>query len=332
MDEVAAGAGKHLVVPGARRVVEEVVALHSIEFEALGVGSVEPVGGGAGDLFEQGYGAETAQVGEVRPLVGAEGERRRGQFGTDRVDGVVGVFQVVAEVARAEGAVPGEQRFGAVLDGAVEAHLPGAEPAEEQQVEERRDPEIPQRRIVVEPQFDGVERVGVGVVLLRARRPQDDVELSAVGAPAGAAGVASVELVRVGDPREVLVAVFVLRGGGVRVAALPEGFDEGVAGVFAGEREECPALRFGEEVRRFLFEETPVALGHLRLRGPGARGGGRNARLRCGRARRNGDEQRRGDECGEPAERSAERSAERTPDREAHRALSAAATNGRPAS
>ena len=74
-----------------------------------------------------------------------------------------------------------------------------------------------------------------------------------------------------GDAGAVLVEELVLGRLRVRVAALPERLDEGVAELLAGELEERPPLAFGGDIDRLLLEEGAVPGGELRLRGNGER-------------------------------------------------------------
>ena len=121
----------------------------------------------------------------------------------------------------------------------------------------------------------------MGKVLFRPRRPEQDVEAAAVGAPAGPSGVAAVELVGVGDPGVVLLPVLVLRGGRVGIAPLPEGLDEGVPKVLSPEAQEGLAFGLRDDVDDLFLEPGAMAGRHAVLgRGQTAderkeRGGGR---------------------------------------------------------
>ena len=262
---VPPGPRQHVVEAGAGDVVEEVIALHGAEVEAFGVAGVHAVGGRPMDLVEERDRPEGPHVAEVRALVGAEGKRRRGQLGTDLVELIESLFEDLPEIPLAERFGSDQQRLRAVLDRTVELHLARSEAPEEQQVEEGRHAPLPEGGIVVEPQLHRIEETGMGEVLLRPRRPEQDVEAAAVGAPTGPPGVAAVELVGVGDPGVVLLPVLVLGGARIRVAPLPERLDERVPEVFALKVEEGPALGFRDDVNHLLLQPDAVPGRHVLL-------------------------------------------------------------------
>ena len=108
-----------------------------------------------------------------------------------------------------------------------------------------------------------------GVGIDRVGRAEGDVDVAAVGLPAGLAG--GEVLVRVGDAAVVLFAEFVLRGVRIRIAAQPEILDEGVPLLVVRERLEGLALFVGNNVGHVLVQ--PGLVGALQLLFDGPLGG-----------------------------------------------------------
>ena len=138
------------------------------------------------------------------------------------VEGEVGglVIDRIADVVRHEG-------HGAVGGGAIEFVI--AQPAflEENDVEARREPVV--LLVLVEPDLDRVDPRLVVEPLDVHRLAEDDVDPSPVGHPARHGRGPAVILVGVIDPLVMLGPELVLRGVGIRIAVLPERFDEQVA-------------------------------------------------------------------------------------------------------
>jgi hypothetical protein len=98
---------------------------------------------------------------------------------------------------------------------------------------------------------------------------EGDVDVAAIGLPAGLAG--GVVLVGVGDAPIVLFAELVLRRIRIGVAAQPEVLDEGVALLVVAKGLEGLALLVGDDVGDVLFQ--PGLVGALQLLPYGLLGG-----------------------------------------------------------
>ena len=212
------------------------------------------------DVSEQRQRAERhrLEAGDVL-FVGPEGHGRVRDLGVELVEDLVGAFHLVAEVPPL-GLVPGEQRRRSVGDGIVELQLSDAVASPEEEIEECREPEAFQLRVVVEPEFGRIDLVPGLVVLDRTRRPEEDVVAAAVRLPALPEGRAAEPVVHVVEPFVVLGPELVLRCRGVVIAFAPEGVHEGVALLLGGERQEDPSFPVGDQVGHLLGQPDAVVL------------------------------------------------------------------------
>ncbi|MGB2672231.1 MAG: hypothetical protein WA621_07590 [Candidatus Acidiferrum sp.] len=128
--------------------------------------------------------------------------------------------------------------------------------------------------MAIAPEFPGISGGGAAA-LLRGTivsaaggmgfdfvgRSPEDVDVPAIGFPAGDAG--GEVLVGVGDAAIVFFAIGIIRGIRIGIAAAPEIFDLLFALFVSGEAKECVALFLGDDVRDLFGEPNGVGIAFL---------------------------------------------------------------------
>src|SRR5579859_4231078 len=114
---------------------------------------------------------------------------------------------------------------------------------------------------MINPDFSGEGFVGsLGVCINLVRRAVDDVNVAAIGFPAGCPGSSSEALVGKSDAAIVLLFEFVSCSARRGITAFPELFDEIIAFFGGGESNKCGTFRVISDVDDVIVEPLFVVV------------------------------------------------------------------------